>query len=215
MKRATLILSAVIFATVAMPASGAKPPGPISGNIPLRVNEPKSRFDVPSRTVIVRPGTQKFSVYVPKSARGRHGVGLNGGYYRNVNGASVRPGFVSSLTVALRPGRYTVYDPFARNRAKGFYVKVVVTKNKGGNFSLGTECSEEVFPSFASTFAWVTDMSCKAAGDLKTEIELAELDPNFKWLPFSIKGFSCTTEPFARTGLTTTCVNGTQKAIFN
>lgn len=78
--------------------------------------------------VTAKPGTIKITVDVPSSASGKHGVGIDGGQYKNIAGAAVAPGRSTSLTVAVTPDTYTIYDPYKNNRDKGYETKLTVKK---------------------------------------------------------------------------------------
>ncbi|MFY9488044.1 MAG: hypothetical protein WAP35_05020 [Solirubrobacterales bacterium] len=107
-------------------ASGATANVKISSDIQLGVNESKSSF---SKTEVTgKPGTVKITVSVPDDAKGQHGVGIDGGVYKNVDGAPVKAGRSTSLTVDLKPGKYTIYDSYKKNRADGYETTLTVSK---------------------------------------------------------------------------------------
>ena len=56
----------------------------------------------------------------------RGGVGVDGGVYNDIDGASVKPGRMTSITIDLEPGRYVIYDSYKKNRSKGFRTKLIV-----------------------------------------------------------------------------------------
>lgn len=108
------------------PAPGPPIPGPpeLAADVEITVQEKKKRFN--PKLVRISAGTAKFTVIVPKSAKRKHGVGLDGGVYKDIDGAVVKPGRMTSLTIDLEPGRYVVYDSYKKNRRKGFRTKVIV-----------------------------------------------------------------------------------------
>ena len=76
--------------------------------------------------VTAKPGTIKITVTVPSDAKGKHGVGIDGGQYNNIKGAPVAPGRSTSLTVAVKKGSYTIFDSYKDNKEKGFETKLTV-----------------------------------------------------------------------------------------
>jgi outer membrane murein-binding lipoprotein Lpp len=78
------------------------------------------------KEVTAKPGTIKITVSVPADAKGKHGVGIDGGQYKNIKGAPVAPGRSTSLTVAVKKGEYTIFDSYKNNREKGFTTKLTV-----------------------------------------------------------------------------------------
>lgn len=96
----------------------------LSGDITLKVEE--NGFD--KKTATAKPGTIKITVEVPADAKGQHGVGIDGGDYKNVEGAPVKPGRSTSLTVAVKEGKYTIFDSYKNNRDKGFETALTVKK---------------------------------------------------------------------------------------
>jgi hypothetical protein len=102
-----------------------KPPV-VSCDLQLIANEKTSSFN--KSTASCKEGTAKITVTNPSTNSGQHGVGIDGGAYKNVNGAPVKPGRATSLTVAVKPGSYTIYDSYKNNRSKGYETKLTVTK---------------------------------------------------------------------------------------
>ena len=80
------------------------------------------------KTATAKPGTIKITVSVPSDAKGQHGVGIDGGQYDNVEGAPVKPGRSTSLTVAVKEGKYTIFDSYKNNRDKGYETELTVKK---------------------------------------------------------------------------------------
>jgi major membrane immunogen (membrane-anchored lipoprotein) len=78
------------------------------------------------KSVTAEPGTIKITVSVPADAKGKHGVGIDGGQYDNIKGAPVAPGRSTSLTVAVKKGSYTIFDSYKNNRNKGYETKLTV-----------------------------------------------------------------------------------------
>lgn len=101
-------------------ASGSVPD--ISTEINLTVE--KNGFN--KKAVTAKPGTIKITVTVPADASGKHGVGIDGGQYKNIKGAPVAPGRSTSLTVAVSKGPYTIFDSYKKNRDKGFETALTV-----------------------------------------------------------------------------------------
>jgi uncharacterized lipoprotein YehR (DUF1307 family) len=99
------------------------PQGPkLSSSIDLTVED--DGFN--KKTAEAKPGTIKITVTVPADAKGKHGVGINGGQYKNIKGAPVAPGRSTSLTVAVTKGSYTIFDSYKNNKNKGFETALTV-----------------------------------------------------------------------------------------
>lgn len=94
----------------------------ISSSIDLTVE--KNGFN--KDTATAKPGLIKITVTVPADASGQHGVGIDGGQYKDVKGAPVKPGRSTSLTVQVKKGTYTIFDSYKNNRNKGFETKLTV-----------------------------------------------------------------------------------------
>lgn len=107
-------------------STAAAEPPKLSGDLKLEPDEAKSAFNKSELTA--KPGTVKITVTVPTSAKGQHGVGIDGGTYKDVKGAPVKPGRSTSLTVDLKAGEYVVFDSYKDNRKKGFESKLTVKK---------------------------------------------------------------------------------------
>ncbi|MGH2959610.1 MAG: hypothetical protein ACRDKE_08395 [Solirubrobacterales bacterium] len=78
------------------------------------------------KAVNCKPGTIKITVTVPAKADGKHGVGIDGGQYKDIKGAPVAPGRSTSLTVAVVKGKYTIFDSYKDNRNKGYETALTV-----------------------------------------------------------------------------------------
>lgn len=207
-------LMTILFVLAIPAGANAAPVGPITGEVPLRVNENKHRFDTPSRTIIVRSLTATFSVLVPKKAKHRHGVGIDGGPYRRINGATVRPGRESSLTVNLRPGeRYTIYDSVGGNRKRGYYVKVIASRKPEAKFvAPGKPCASDTI--FQSIVGFATGVSCGDALALGDKLDQRWHAANYGWSALTVSGFVCTFDPFGQWGLTKTCTADGRNVVF-
>jgi hypothetical protein len=105
-------------------ASGKVTAPKIVSDIQLIANEKTSSFN--KDTAEAKVGTIKITVTNPASNSGQHGVGIDGGVYKNVNGAPVKPGRATSLTVAVKKGNYEIYDSYKNNRSKGYVTKLTV-----------------------------------------------------------------------------------------
>jgi hypothetical protein len=102
------------------PATAAAPK--IVCDVKLTVEDGKFSEDA----VDCKPGTIKITVTVPADAKGKHGVGIDGGQYDNIKGAPVAPGRSTSLTVAVTKDEYTIFDSYKNNRSKGYETKLTV-----------------------------------------------------------------------------------------
>jgi hypothetical protein len=78
------------------------------------------------KTAECKPGTIKITVTVPANADGKHGVGIDGGQYKDIKGAPVAPGRSTSLTVAVTKGKYTIFDSYKNNRDDGYETALTV-----------------------------------------------------------------------------------------
>lgn len=99
-------------------------PQPLSGDITLEAE--KDGFN--KSTATAKPGTIKITVVNPSDSKTQHGVGIDGGSYKDVKGAPVKPGRSTSLTVAVEAGTYTIFDSYKNNREDGFETKLTVKK---------------------------------------------------------------------------------------
>lgn len=98
----------------------------LSGDLTIKVNEDSKTFKINKDST--KTGTVKLTVDNPSSSTGKHGIGIDGGVYTDIDGASVPPGRKTSLTVDLKPGTYEVYDSYKNNREQGFTTKLKVEK---------------------------------------------------------------------------------------
>lgn len=96
----------------------------LAGDFTIAVQEKKKRFN--PKLIRSDAGTIKLTVYVPKSAKRKHGIGIDGGVYNDIDGAVVGPDRKTSITLDVEPGRYVVYDSYKNNRRKGFRTKLIV-----------------------------------------------------------------------------------------
>ncbi|MBJ7458137.1 MAG: hypothetical protein JHD02_03015 [Thermoleophilaceae bacterium] len=102
---------------------GATPAQPkLSSEIALTVKD--GSFS--KKAVTAKPGTIKITVTVPSDADGKHGVGIDGGQYKDIKGAPVAPGRSTSLTVAVTKGKYTIFDSYKNNREEGYETALTV-----------------------------------------------------------------------------------------
>lgn len=116
------VVVALVAATIGVTAATGQSTRATNHN--LRVIESTTTFDV--HKLSLKEGVHTFTVIVPKTAKYKHGVGIDGNGYNNIDGAVVGPGKRTSLTVQLTPGKYTVYDSKGKNRQRGYRVKVTV-----------------------------------------------------------------------------------------
>lgn len=104
-------------------STGKVEPQPLSGDITLEAE--KNGFNKDS--VTAKPGTIKITVVNPSDSDTQHGVGIVGGEYKDeVKGAPVKPGRSTSLTVAVKKGKYTIFDSYKDNKDKGFEATLTV-----------------------------------------------------------------------------------------
>ncbi len=174
--------------------------------IPLTVNEALPGFVLQQPTLEIPQGIVKFTALVPSTAKGPHGIGIDGEQYKDIKGAPVKPGRSSSLTVEVKPGNYTVFDSYKSNRAKGYFVKVHVTHAKAKHVSYGTLCRG---PGgfFYFQGLWVKGVSCRSALKLMSEVQdIWQDDNDFSYAPISTHGFNCVITPFSVVGLKFSCL---------
>lgn len=104
--------------------NGVTNTAPVKLSSSINLTVAKSSFS--PKTATAKPGTIKITVNVPADASGKHGVGIDGGQYKDIKGAPVKPGRSTSLTVTVKKGAYTIFDSYANNRNKGFETKLTV-----------------------------------------------------------------------------------------
>lgn len=97
-------------------------------DITLSVDEQGNKFVSKTSTITSKPGTIKITVTNPTKAKGQHGVGIDGGDYKDIKGAPVKAGRSTSLTVDVKEGKYEIFDSYKGNRAKGYVIPLVVKK---------------------------------------------------------------------------------------
>jgi hypothetical protein len=203
------IAAAMVFPQAAMSAEF------LALNYPLVVDESTSGFVVPQTPIEVPTGFVKFSTLVPKAAKGRHGIGLDGGEYNNIRGATVKPGRQSSLTIELHPGDYTVFDSYKGNRAKGYAVRVHVTTTPAKQVSYGSTCRYRDEPAYYYTALWVKNVRCKSAHKLIDSVLRTWEDKNdFAYTPIVRGKFTCFITPFSSVGLKFSCLAGGARVTF-
>jgi hypothetical protein len=100
--------------------------GPTAPIISTSINLTVEDGSFNKKAVTAKPGTIKITVTVPSSASGKHGVGINGGQYKNIKGAPVAPGRSTSLTVSVKKGDYTIFDSYKNNADKGYETALTV-----------------------------------------------------------------------------------------
>lgn len=97
-------------------------------DIALGVDEKGDKFVSKTTSITSKPGTIKITVANPADAKGQHGVGIDGGAYKDVKGAPVKAGRSTSLTVDVKEGSYEIFDSYKGNRAKGYVIALKVKK---------------------------------------------------------------------------------------
>lgn len=98
----------------------------LSGDLTIKVDEDSKTFKINKDSA--KTGTVKLTVDNPSSNKGQHGIGIDGGVYKDIDGAAVKPGRKTSLTVDLKPGTYEIYDSYKNNREKGYTTKLKIEK---------------------------------------------------------------------------------------
>lgn len=97
-------------------------------DITLGVDEKGNKFVSKTTTIKSKPGTIKITVTTPTNAKTQHGVGIDGGDYKDIKGAPVKAGRSTSLTVDVKPGKYEIFDSYKNNRKKGYVINLEVAK---------------------------------------------------------------------------------------
>jgi hypothetical protein len=107
-------------------ATPAVKPPVITTDIQLTADEKTSSFNKSSAKA--KEGTIRITVQNPASSSSKHGVGIDGGQYtgKNLEGQPVAPGRATSLTIAVKPGKYEIYDSYKNNRDDGYVTKLTV-----------------------------------------------------------------------------------------
>ena len=106
--------------------STSKTTAPTSQALTVTANakgEPK--FD--QATLNATAGPVVITMMNPQSSGEKHGIGIQGPGV-SVDGGTVKPGRSSSLSITLKPGTYTFYDPAGGNRKAGMKGTLVVVK---------------------------------------------------------------------------------------
>lgn len=210
MKRFGFLAALLASALVPMSANAAASTfGPTAGAIPFLIDESAQRFDVPGETILVRPGYTSLATIVPKTATGKHGIGIDGGAYSNVLGYPVTPGHSTTLSLELEPGNYTLFDSFEENRSRGYSLKLKVLKRHGGKWRYGKSCGIRPFGAVFSAYTtWTIGTTCTSAGKLRRKLN-AEWDAaETGWSDIVVLGYTCSFNPYAPSGLKIKCVNG-------
>lgn len=103
-------------------------PPPLSADLKLKVVGSKSAPEFDKSELKAKAGTVKLTVNNPQGSGAKHGIAIDGGDYKNVEGVAVAPGRQTSLTVTLKPGKYVYYDPAGDFRKEGMEGTLVVKK---------------------------------------------------------------------------------------
>jgi hypothetical protein len=122
-----LIVGLLALALLAGCGSDEKKPGqtdPVKISTSINLTAEDDGFN--KKAVTGKPGTIKITVTVPADADGKHGVGIDGGQYKNIKGAPVAPGRSTSLTVSVKEGAYTIFDSYKNNRNKGYETALTI-----------------------------------------------------------------------------------------
>jgi hypothetical protein len=215
MRRVISVLFALAVA-MALPQSAlAKAPEmPIAYSVQLVVNESLPGFTFPKPTIVVPRGIVKFTAIVPSSAKESHGIGIDGGRYKNILGAPVKPGRTTSLTISLSPGDYTVFDSYKKNRAKGYALKVHVTHAKQKHVSYGKLCAPTDFFGLFQVL-WTKNVSCRSAWKLSEAVGEMWADSNYSYEPIVEREFTCFITPASAIGLKTSCLAGDSRVTWS
>lgn len=213
------LLLALIAATAVPAASnaatGPQPPA-LAAVIPLVVDETNHRFTISGRPLTIAPGTIKAVTLVPTSAKAYHGVGIDGGPYRNVKGAWVLPGRSSSLTIGLESGRYTLFDSYKDNRALGYKTSIRVSKSVEHVRPNGRSCGSSG-GGFGGLIArmHVKRTSCRMAALVGAKAYERWDEANFAVSLVKARGFTCRIKLDTPSGLQVKCRSGARRVHFS
>jgi plastocyanin len=122
MNRRALIVT-VGVAVVGVPLAAI---GQASGATNLRLGaDPHGKIRFNKKTLTARSGTVTIVMSNPKSSGLRHGIAVEGNGV-DKDGKVVAPGKTSTLTVRLKPGRYTFYCNFDGHKGLGMKGTLIV-----------------------------------------------------------------------------------------
>lgn len=199
-KKLTILVATLLaFAAWASPtlASG------YVGNWALIPNEDSKRFLTAGPPIVVPEGVVKFTTLVPDAAKGSHGIGIDGGDYKDVKGAWVKPGRMSSLTISLEAGEYELFDSYKNNRALGYRVPLIVEKKAVARVP-GRKCGGYVD-------IWVKRVSCRQAVQISSIVDGRFDESGYLDSTHRVRGFRCTIDLFNVNGTITTCRKGSKQ----
>lgn len=220
-----------VWANAASPGTTVPPASPIPGTdpgfgpgnffhselsaaIPLIPDESTHNFFKSKPPITIRPGVVSIIALVPPGANARHGVGLDGGPYRSVQGASVLPGRTSSLTVSLKRGKYTLFDSFENNRAHGYSARLKVSAKAPKFKRSGHRCNTYYGFGGILNDVRVIRSSCRLANTIgQTAFEYWQ-DADFRVSSVSTRGYTCTIITHSRIGLRVVCRQGAKQMRF-
>ena len=117
------VVATLGLALVAVPLGAL---GLASGASSLRLQaDPHGKIRYDKKTLTAKAGTVTIVMSNPKSSRLQHGIAVEG---RGVDkdGKIVGPGRTSTLTLKLKPGRYTFYCNFDGHKGLGMKGSLIV-----------------------------------------------------------------------------------------
>lgn len=182
-------------------------------HVPLIVDESLPGFHSRPRSIVISKGIAKFSTTVPENAKGKHGIGIDGGAYKDIKGVHVKPGRMSSLTVELKPGVYTVFDSYKSNRSRGYSVRVKVVEKAKRLRLPGVVCAKS--GAFFDSIVRVSGISCQSARAVGVSAEELWFDSGYTANSVQAEGFNCRIDVKSRYGFLVTCTNGDQRIRFS
>ena len=104
----------------------AKTPSKASGTqVKLKADPDGSLYFEPKGTQKAKAGTVTLVMTNPGSTGKQHGIGIQGNGL-DKDGPIVAPGSTSTVTVSLKPGKYTFYCPVPGHRKGGMQGTLVV-----------------------------------------------------------------------------------------
>lgn len=108
------------------PEQPEAPGAPEAVEVEIEAVEEDGRLSFSEESLQVAAGTVTLTMRNPDGNEQAHGVAIMGGNGQQRDGATVKPGGSSSVTVQLQPGDYTFLCPVGVHRSKGMEGVLVV-----------------------------------------------------------------------------------------